>query len=116
MALKLKTPGKILIIAVVIAAGIFAVRWYQARPKDVQGSTELGQVSLPDAPDASLPTQNAVKFSLPDNAPSVNGGTQITWQRMAWNSQFSAMYANGGPRTTKNSLFDKAKLDVTYIR
>ena len=35
---------------------------------------------------------------------------------MAWNSQFSGMYANGGTRTTKNSLFDQAKLDVTYIR
>jgi OOP family OmpA-OmpF porin len=26
------------------------------------------------------------------------------------------MYANGGVRTTKGSLFDKAHLDVTYIR
>ena len=33
---------------------------------------------------------------------------------MAWNSQFSGMY-NGGVRTTKNSLFDKAHLDVTYV-
>ncbi len=41
---------------------------------------------------------------------------QITWERMAWNSQFSGMYANGGVRTTKGSLFDKANLDVTYIR
>jgi len=26
------------------------------------------------------------------------------------------MYANGGVRTTKGSLFDKAKLDITYVR
>jgi OOP family OmpA-OmpF porin len=55
-------------------------------------------------------------LALPADEPAVNGGTQITWERMAWNSQFSGMYANGGVRTTKGSLFDKAKLDVTYIR
>jgi outer membrane protein OmpA-like peptidoglycan-associated protein len=35
---------------------------------------------------------------------------------MAWNAQFSGMYANGGVRTTKGSLFDNAHLDITYIR
>src|SRR2546423_6028757 len=116
MAIKLKTPGKILIIALVVAAAIMAVRWYQARPKEVLGSTELGKVTLPDAPDASLPSGNAIKLPIPGNAPAVNGGSQITWERMTWNSQFSGMYANGGVRTTKGSLFDKVKLDITYVR
>jgi hypothetical protein len=40
MALKIKPAGKILIIAAVIAVGIFGVRWYQNRPKDVNGSIE----------------------------------------------------------------------------
>src|SRR5215467_8106809 len=47
---------------------------------------------------------------------AVNGGTRITWERMAWNAQFSGMYANGGVRTTKGSLFDKAHLAVSYQR
>jgi outer membrane protein OmpA-like peptidoglycan-associated protein len=115
MAFKLKPAGKVLIIAAVVTAGIFTVRWYQNRPKDVNGSVEVGKVSLPDAPEASL-QGNAVKLALPDNDQAVNGGTQITWERMAWNSQFSGMYANGGVRTTKGSLFDKAHLDITYIR
>jgi OmpA-OmpF porin, OOP family len=116
MALKLKPAGKIFIIAIVVAAGILAVRWYQNRPKDVNGSIEVGKVALPDAPEASLQGNAAIQLPIPANEQAVNGGTQITWERMAWNSQFSGMYANGGVRTTKGSLFDKAHLDVTYIR
>jgi OOP family OmpA-OmpF porin len=115
MSVKLKPAGKVFIIAAVIAAGILSIRWYQARPKVVGESVEVGKVALPDAADASL-SNNAVKFPLPGNQPAVNGGLPITWERMAWNSQFSGMYANGGVRTTKGSLFDNAKLDVTYIR
>ncbi|MEP6725782.1 MAG: OmpA family protein [Bacteroidota bacterium] len=115
MSVKLKPAGKLFIIAAVITAGILSVRWYQSRPKDVVQSVELGKVTLPDAKDASLST-NAVKLALPSEATAINGGTTITWERMAWNSQFSGMYANGGVRTTKGSLFDKAKLDVTYTR
>jgi outer membrane protein OmpA-like peptidoglycan-associated protein len=116
MSLKLKPAGKVLIIAAVVTAGIFTVRWYQNRPKTVGESIEVGKVALPDAPEASLQGNAAIKFPLPEDAQAVNGGTQITWERMAWNSQFSGMYANGGVRTTKGSLFDKAHLDVTYTR
>ena len=115
MAIKLKPAGKLLIIGSVVAAGILSIRWYQGRPKMVTQSMELGTVTLPDAPEASL-TDNAVMLPLPSNQHAVNGGVQITWERMAWNSQFSGMYANGGVRTTKGSLFDKAHLDVTYVR
>lgn len=115
MALKLKPAGKIFIILAVVAGGILAVRWYQGRPKEVGQSIDVGKVALPDAPEASL-QGNAIKIALPENKPAVNGGTQITWERMAWNSQFGGMYANGGVRTTKGSLFDKARLDVTYVR
>src|SRR3954453_8985100 len=115
MTIKLKPAGKLMIIAAVITVGILSIRWYQSRPKEVGNSLELGKVMLPDAAEASL-SSNAIHLPLPGNADAINGGTQITWERMAWNSQFSAMYANGGIRTTKNSLFDKAKLDVVYVR
>ena len=115
MSITLKPAGKIFIIAAVVTVGIVSVRWYQSRPKQVGNSMELGKVMLPDAPEASLST-NAVHFPLPEDETAVNGGTQITWERMAWNSQFSGMYANGGVRTTKGSFFDGAKLDVTYVR
>lgn len=115
MSVKIKPAGKLLIIAAVITAGILSVKWYQARPKEAGKAVEVGKVVLPDAPEASL-KGDAVLIPLPSNADAVNGGTRITWERMAWNSQFSGMYANGGVRTTKNSLFDKAHLDISYIR
>src|SRR6478735_2672840 len=115
MAFKLKPAGKILIIAAVVTTGILSIRWYQGRPKEVTQSMEVGSVSLPDAPEASF-SGNAVLLPLPSKEKAINGGTQITWERMAWNSQFSGMYANGGARTTKGSLFDKAHLDITYVR
>jgi outer membrane protein OmpA-like peptidoglycan-associated protein len=115
MTIKLKPAGKLFIIAAVITAGIVGVRWYQSRPKDVGASLVLGKVALPDAKDASFTTAT-MQLPLPSSEPAVNGGTQITWERMAWNSQFSGMYANGGIRTTKGSLFDQAHVDVTYVR
>lgn len=115
MSIKLKPTGKIFIIAAIVAVAIVSVRWYQSRPKQVGPSVEVGKVALPDAPEPSL-TEHALLLSLPSASPAVNGGTPITWERMVWNSQFSGMYANGGSRTTKGSLFDKAKLDITYIR
>ena len=115
MSVKLKPAGKFLVIAIIVTAGILSVKWYQGRPKDAGKAVELGKVTLPDAPDASL-NAHAVLLPLPTSTEAVNGGTRITWERMAWNAQFSGMYANGGVRTTKGSLFDKASLDITYIR
>lgn len=115
MAIKLKPAGKFLIIAAVVTTGVLSIRWYQARPKDVVQSMEVGTVTLPDVPEASL-SGNAVLLAIPGSDNAANGGTKINWERMAWNSQFSGMYANGGVRTTKNSLFDGAHLDVTYTR
>src|SRR3984957_10128145 len=115
MSIKLKPAGKLLIIAAVVTAGILGVKWYQGRPKEVAKAVELGKVVLPDVPEASL-NANAVLLTLPGSADAVNGGTRILWERMAWNAQFSEMYANGGVRTTKGSLFDKAGLDVAYMQ
>ncbi|HVS97013.1 MAG TPA: OmpA family protein [Puia sp.] len=115
MSVKLKPAGKFLVIVVTVTGVILSVKWYQGRPKDAGKAVEVGKVTLPDAPDASL-NANAVLLQLPSPTEAVNGGTRITWERMAWNAQFSGMYANGGVRTTKGSLFDKAGLDITYLR
>lgn len=115
MSVKIKPAGKFFIIAAIVSTVVLGFKWYHGQPKDVASSIELGKVSLPDVSDASLET-NAIKLPLPSRATASNGGTRITWERMAWNSQFSGMYANGGVRTTKTSLFDKANLDITYIR
>jgi OmpA-OmpF porin, OOP family len=116
MSVKVKTSGKILIIVLVLG-GLYAAKvfWWDKRPKEAKLSAEIGKVMLPDAPEASL-KGSATMLNLPLEEPSVNGGTKINWEIMAWNSQFPLMYANGGAFTTKNSLLDQAKLQVNIIR
>jgi OOP family OmpA-OmpF porin len=115
MSIKLKPAGKLIDHRCRSWAGILAYAGTRTRPKEVGDSLVLGKVSLPDAPNASF-TAASMQLPLPSSENASNGGTAILWERMAWNSQFSGMYANGGVRTTKGSLFDKANLDVTYQR
>jgi outer membrane protein OmpA-like peptidoglycan-associated protein len=116
MAVKLKTSGKVLLIGLVLG-GIYAgkVFWWDKRPQQAKESTDIGKVVLPDAPEASLKS-NAAMMPLPGEQPTANGGTKIDWKIMAWNSQFPLMYANGGAQTTKGSLIDKAKLQISLVR
>lgn len=114
--MKIKTSGKVLII-ILLFGGIFCAKlfWWDNRPKEAKKSTEIGHLALPDAPEASL-QGNATQLALPTSEESVNGGTKIHWEVMAWNSQFPLMYANGGSLTTKGSLIDKAKLQIDIVR
>jgi OmpA-OmpF porin, OOP family len=116
MAIKVKTSGKIVMIALVLG-GLFAAKvfWWDKRPQDAKQSHDIGRVALPDAPEASL-VGNAMMLPMPSEEQSVNGGTKIVWKIMAWNSQFPLMYANGGAVTTKGSLLDKSKLQVEIVR
>jgi len=116
MALKIKTSGKVLLIIVFLSVIFLAkVYWWDTRPKQAKASTEIGHLALPDAPEASL-QGNATLLTLPSADESVNGGTKIVWEVMAWNSQFPLMYANGGKLTTKGSLVDKANLQINILR
>lgn len=114
--MKIKGPGKILLIILVVAAGLFAFYKYDKAPKVVGDSSTVGKVAIPDAPEASLQGTAAVKLQFPDKSPALNGGLKIVHQIMAWQSQNSWNYANGGKRTTKGSLFDKAGLDLELRR
>lgn len=114
--MKIKTSGKILLIILVVGS-IFCAKifWWDKRPKVAKASTEIGHLALPDAPEASL-KGNATLLTLPTNEESVNGGTKINWEVMAWNAQFPLMYANGGALTTKGSLIDNANLQINIVR
>ncbi len=116
MSVKVKTSGKVVIILLIVGA-IFGAKvlWWDKRPQAAKESTNIGKVMLPDAPEASL-QGNATSLALPSTEPSVNGGTKINWKIMAWNAQFALMYANGGPMTTKGSLMDKSKLQISIER
>jgi OmpA-OmpF porin, OOP family len=114
--MKIKTSGKLLIIILVVLS-LFCgkIFWWDKRPKEAKLSTEIGHLALPDSPEASL-KGNSTFLTLPSTEESVNGGTKINWEVMAWNAQFPLMYANGGAMTTKGSLIDNAKLQINVIR
>ncbi len=114
--MKIKTSGKVFIIILIIGS-IFCAKifWWDKRPKAAKASTDIGHLALPDAPEASL-KGNATLLTIPTGGESVNGGTKIRWEVMAWNAQFALMYANGGPLTTKGSLMDQANLQVEIAR
>lgn len=114
---KMKPAGKILLI-VLAAGGLFAgkVLWWDARPREAKASTEIGDLVLPNAPQASL-TGNTPMLPLPKmNAAAANGGTQVTWVIFPWNAQLPLMYANAGTVTAENSLMDKAHVQITIVR
>lgn len=117
MAVKVKKSG-IVFIAVLLFAGLFSAKvfWWDKRPQEVQESKLIGNVVLPDAPEASLAGKNAIKLELPSNVIKTDGTTQINWYIMAWQSQNGIVYANGGKQTTKGSLFDRNGLAVTLTR
>jgi len=114
--MKLKTPGKILLLALVVIGGFFAAKYFLNAPKQVGESKILGKISLPDAPEASLKGNAAVKLPLPNATPALNGGLQGTIYEMAWQAATNVNYANGGERTTQGSLFDKAGWDLKIAR
>jgi len=114
--MKLKGPGKILLIAIIVAGAFFAAKYFLNAPKVVGESKILGKVSIPDAPEASLTGTAAVKLELPSATPAYNGGLQAKVYEMAWQAATNLNYANGGERTSKGSLLDKAGWDLQIVR
>ena len=87
MSVKIKTSGKVAIGLIAVAI-IFSLKvfWWDNRPHEVVEAKTFGQVSIPDAPEASL-SGEAIKLPLPNSTPSHKGGTKINWYIMAWQSQ-----------------------------
>lgn len=56
------------------------------------------------------------RLPLPSFNTPTNNGTAIKWQIMAWNAQMPLMYANGGVKTSKGSLFEQAGINCEIIR
>lgn len=115
MAGTIKPAGRWALIGLAVVALFFGARWFINRPKKVGESQNLGKVSVPDVEDASLQGTAAVKLPLPGT--SISGtGVKVVWNEMAWNSQTSINYANGGAQTTKGSLIEKAGLNIQIVR
>ena len=115
MAGKLKPAGRLAIVVLVGIVVFLGAKWYMARPKTVGTSQTIGKVTVPDTDEPSLNPSSATKLALPSER-ETGTGLKIIWNQMAWNSQTSINYANGGSSTTKGSLIEKAGLNIQIVR
>jgi outer membrane protein OmpA-like peptidoglycan-associated protein len=56
------------------------------------------------------------KVATPAFNTPTNNGTSVKWQVMAWNAQMPLMFANGGIKTSKGSLFEQAGINCEIVR
>lgn len=115
MAGKIKPMGRVAIILVVVVVAFLGFKWFLGRPKNVGQAQTVGKVTVPDAPESSLQGTAAVKVGIPSKS-ATGTGLKIVWNEMAWNSQISLNFANGGPETTKGSLIEKTGLNIQVVR
>ncbi len=116
MAIKIKGGGKVILIIAFLVAGYFGVRYYQNNfVKDVDHQTKLvDKIDLPDAPKNAQSTVQAVEFPTEQLTSSDAKLTKV--EVMAWNSQMGFIFANGGAKTTKGSLMEKKKVNLSIVR
>lgn len=109
---------RILIIAVLVLVGGFAVKHFVLdAPKSVTKSGVTGKILLPDEPSASLSGEKAVKLEAPSTKTfTASDAVKVENKIMAWNAQMSWMFANGGVTTTVGSLMSKANVQLTLTR
>jgi len=84
--------------------------------KNVEGSSQkienVQQVAA--FSEEKVTTKN--RIVLPSFNTPANNGASVKWQIMAWNAQMPLMFANGGVKTSKGSLFEKAGINCEIIR
>ncbi len=99
-----------------IIAGVFVWYFYTHTAKSVgTTATKIENVNqVASFSEDKLTTKN--KLATPSFNTPTNNGTAIKWQVMAWNAQMPLMYANGGVKTSKGSLFEKAGINCEIIR
>jgi OOP family OmpA-OmpF porin len=116
--MKIKTSGKLILFGL-IAGGLFCGKlfWWDKRPQDVGVAQAISsvEVAIPDAPEASI-SKAISKMTLPTKDVLGGGDISAKWNVMAWQSQNGLVLANGGARTTKESLLGNNKWDLSIVR
>src|ERR1039458_1201874 len=120
MKSKVKGPGKVLLILLIVGALIggkyfFMDSKWAISHKDAKESVVLQAVVLPDAP-RNAEGKNVTPAEMPTDVIASVAGPKLVLECMAWNAQMPLMFANGGVNTTEGSLMAKNGVNLTIKR
>jgi OOP family OmpA-OmpF porin len=111
---RVKKKFKLFIIIMIMGAVFFTLFKMGLIANPLKKSEVASKIDLPGAPANASAT---VTFAeLPSTTEAAIPGVSSKWEVTAWNSQLGAIYANGGPTTTKNSLMEKAGVKMIIER
>lgn len=72
------------------------------------------QITLPELKDAQV--QNVAPAPFPDDSAASVASTLVRGEIWEWNAQMGLLYANGGSQTTRGSLMEKRKVNLSLTR
>lgn len=110
--------ARVSIILVVCGGGIFGLRTAMMigliKAPGIMKALVPERAVLPDLADAQV--QNVNPISLPLFAPGNVTSTQIRGAIWEWNAQMGMIFANGGAKTSKNSILEKRNVNLVLYR
>lgn len=119
--MKLKTPGKIAVLIILIGALWGGYRFLNSKginlipERETTASQVPIKIDLPAGPGGGVNPDEVRNITMPGET-TASGGDEIRFLVWAWNSQMGMMFANGGPKTTQGSLMNKNKVNLSLTR
>lgn len=115
--MKLKRGPMLILIFSAVSLGVYEMKHLM----------ETGVISRPDALKTLIPlkadeihaevigtTTNVALTPLPSTQPAAVSGCALDFEIWKWNAHMGALFANGGPTTTRGSLMEKFGANVTF--
>lgn len=112
--------AKFILFVIAVSLVVFGLAKFGLLQKGVDKLAPIASKSEVAVPNrANLPDFNTAaanyqptKLPLPSDTPAHSGEPQLIIYEYPWNGHSALNLANGGPRTTRGSLFDQAGLDI----
>ncbi|HLK15366.1 MAG TPA: OmpA family protein [Fimbriimonadaceae bacterium] len=121
--MKIKPAGKIVILILVLGVVVGGYRLLTGggllskfMPGEQAASSQVpGKADLPQIPGSAQPAPIG-NMAMPSTNPAAVNAPEIRMLCYAWNAQMGLMFANGGPKTTANSLMQKNNVNLSLGR
>jgi OOP family OmpA-OmpF porin len=116
--MALKSSFKHGLIFVVVIGALFGLHFLAAhgfiKSPGISKALGVQRVELPPQEDAQVTNVQAMPY--PTSSVASVGAVPIKFDIWEWNAYFALIYANGGIQTTKGSLMEKYKVNLTLHR